>query len=152
MALDRRAASAAVVVVAMCVSVAPGPSAQQAEYTNNFKFNRGLMLPGTVWSDGEVSAPLDKLVVKGTVSDQSGALVAGANVEVKPVDGASWKLELAGLIGDKRPWTLRQIYDLPEQEIIVRHICVEGWDYIGQWSGVSLRHFLERIGADLTAR
>jgi hypothetical protein len=39
-----------------------------------------------------------------------------------------------------------------EQEIIIKHICVEGWDYIGQWSGVSLRHFLERIGADLTAK
>ena len=25
--------------------------------------------------------------------------------DVKPVDGATWKLELAGLIGDKRPWT-----------------------------------------------
>src|SRR3569832_2398006 len=24
--------------------------------------------------------------------------------DVKPVDGASWKLELAGLIQDKRPW------------------------------------------------
>src|SRR3984957_14685860 len=50
--------------------------------------------------------------------------------EVKPVDGASWKLELAGRIGDKRPWTAQQIYQLPEQEIIIRHICVEGWDYI----------------------
>ena len=65
---------------------------------------------------------------------------------------ANWKLELSGLIEDKRPWTARQIYELPEQEIIVRHICVEGWDYIGQWSGVNLRHFLQRIGADLTAK
>lgn len=44
--------------------------------------------------------------------------------DLVPVDGSTWKLELAGLIGDKRPWTLRQIYDLPEQEIIIRHICV----------------------------
>lgn len=72
--------------------------------------------------------------------------------EVKPVDGATWKLELAGLIQDKRPWTAQQIYQLPEQEWIYRHICVEGWDYIGQWSGVNFRHFLERIGADLTAK
>jgi DMSO/TMAO reductase YedYZ molybdopterin-dependent catalytic subunit len=41
---------------------------------------------------------------------------------------------------------------LPEEEWIIRHICVEGWDYIGQWSGVNLRHFLERIGADLKAK
>jgi DMSO/TMAO reductase YedYZ molybdopterin-dependent catalytic subunit len=72
--------------------------------------------------------------------------------DVKPVDGASWGLELAGRIADKRPWTARQIYELPAQEIIIRHICVEGWDYIGQWSGPNLRNFLERVGADLTAR
>jgi DMSO/TMAO reductase YedYZ molybdopterin-dependent catalytic subunit len=72
--------------------------------------------------------------------------------EVKPVDGATWKLELAGAIEDKRPWTAQQLYELPEQEWIIRHICVEGWDYIGQWSGVNLRHFLERVGADLKAK
>ena len=72
--------------------------------------------------------------------------------DVKPVDAGSWKLELAGLIKDKRPWTAGQLSELPEQELIIRHICVEGWDYIGQWSGVNLRYFLERIGADLTAR
>jgi DMSO/TMAO reductase YedYZ molybdopterin-dependent catalytic subunit len=72
--------------------------------------------------------------------------------EVKPVDGAAWKLELAGLIQDKRSWTAQQFAELPEQEWIVRHICVEGWDYIGQWSGVNFRHFLERVGADLKAK
>jgi DMSO/TMAO reductase YedYZ molybdopterin-dependent catalytic subunit len=72
--------------------------------------------------------------------------------DVKPVDGATWKLELAGLIKDKGPWRLRQIYQLPEQELIIRHICVEGWDYIGQWSGPNLGAFLARVGADLTAK
>jgi DMSO/TMAO reductase YedYZ molybdopterin-dependent catalytic subunit len=72
--------------------------------------------------------------------------------DVKPVDGKTWKLELAGLIQDKRPWTAQQINALPQQEWIIRHICVEGWDYIGQWSGVNLRTFLERVGADLTAK
>jgi DMSO/TMAO reductase YedYZ molybdopterin-dependent catalytic subunit len=72
--------------------------------------------------------------------------------DVQPVDVASWKLELSGLVADKRPWTAQQICELPEQEWIIRHICVEGWDYIGQWSGVNLRHFLERVGADLKAK
>jgi DMSO/TMAO reductase YedYZ molybdopterin-dependent catalytic subunit len=72
--------------------------------------------------------------------------------DVKPVDGSTWKFELAGRIENKRPWTAQDIYALPEQEMIVRHICVEGWDYIGQWSGVNLRLFLERIGADLSAK
>jgi DMSO/TMAO reductase YedYZ molybdopterin-dependent catalytic subunit len=72
--------------------------------------------------------------------------------EVKPVNGATWKLELAGRIADKQSWNTQQFAELPEQEWIIRHICVEGWDYIGQWSGVNLRHFLERIGADLKAK
>ncbi len=72
--------------------------------------------------------------------------------EVAPVDGASWKLELSGRIENKQSWTAQQIYELPEQEVIYRHICVEGWDYIGQWSGPNLKQFLERIGADLSAK
>jgi DMSO/TMAO reductase YedYZ molybdopterin-dependent catalytic subunit len=72
--------------------------------------------------------------------------------DVKPVDGKTWKLEIAGLVDSKASWTSEQIRQLPEQEIIVRHICVEGWDYIGQWSGVNLRRFLQRIGADTRAR
>jgi DMSO/TMAO reductase YedYZ molybdopterin-dependent catalytic subunit len=72
--------------------------------------------------------------------------------DLEPIDLRTWKLELSGLIADKRPWTLDQIYALPEQEIIIKHICVEGWDYIGQWSGPSLRRFLTLIGADLTAK
>ena len=71
---------------------------------------------------------------------------------VKPVDAGTWRLELGGLIGDKRPWTARQVAELAEQEVIIRHICVEGWDYIGQWSGPNLRLFLERVGADLSAK
>ena len=72
--------------------------------------------------------------------------------DVKPVNGDTWRLELAGLIEDKRPWTRQQMAELPEKEVIIRHICVEGWDYIGQWSGVPMRTFLERVGADLRAK
>lgn len=72
--------------------------------------------------------------------------------DVKPVDSKSWKLEIAGLADNKSSWTAEQIGRLPEQEVIVRHICVEGWDYIGQWSGVSLKQFLQRIGADTKAK
>ena len=72
--------------------------------------------------------------------------------KLKPVDGATWRLELAGLIADKQPWTLEQLASLPQRDEVIRHVCVEGWDYIGQWGGVPLRAFLERVGADLSAR
>ena len=41
---------------------------------------------------------------------------------------------------------------LPQQAQITRHICIEGWSQIGQWSGVPLGTFLRRVGADLSAR
>ncbi len=73
-------------------------------------------------------------------------------MHVQPVDGANWKLELGGLIADKRPWTLKQMAALPQRDMVIRHVCVEGWDYIGEWSGVPLGDFLKRVGADLRAK
>jgi DMSO/TMAO reductase YedYZ molybdopterin-dependent catalytic subunit len=72
--------------------------------------------------------------------------------EVRPVDVSTWRLEFAGLIADKRPWALDEIYAVPQQEVIIKHVCVEGWEYIGQWSGPNLRRFLTQVGADLTAK
>ncbi len=72
--------------------------------------------------------------------------------DVKPVDPRTWTLSLAGLIRDRKPWTADDMAGLPEQELIVRHVCVEGWDYVGQWSGPNFRSFLERVGADLSAK
>ena len=71
--------------------------------------------------------------------------------QVKPVDPTTWKLQLGGLVRDRAPWDLRQLNALPQVTQITRHVCVEGWDYIGKWSGVSLRQFLELVGADLNA-
>jgi DMSO/TMAO reductase YedYZ molybdopterin-dependent catalytic subunit len=118
---------------------------------------QALMRAVSSWNDGVQAAIFRPNHLAPTFSESQVVKPPRFNAyyeieDVKPVDGATWKLELTGLISDKRPWTAQQIYDLPEQELIVRHICVEGWDYIGQWSGVNFRQFLERIGADLTAR
>jgi DMSO/TMAO reductase YedYZ molybdopterin-dependent catalytic subunit len=72
--------------------------------------------------------------------------------EVRTVDAASYKLEISGLVREKKPWTLPELYALPQVSQITRHICVEGWSAIGKWSGVRFSEFLQRIGADLTAR
>jgi DMSO/TMAO reductase YedYZ molybdopterin-dependent catalytic subunit len=73
-------------------------------------------------------------------------------MDVKPVNGADWRLEVSGLVSDKHPWTLQELDALPQRSMVIKHICVEGWSYIGGWSGVPLRTFLERVGADLRAR
>jgi len=73
--------------------------------------------------------------------------------EAPAVDAASYKLELGGLVRDKKPWTLPELYGLqPQISQVTRHICVEGWSAIGKWSGVRFGDFLKRIGADLTAK
>ncbi len=72
--------------------------------------------------------------------------------DVKPVDGSRWTLEVAGLVADKRPWTVADLRALPQTDMVIRHVCVEGWDYIGEWSGPTLRGLLERVGADLRAK
>ena len=68
------------------------------------------------------------------------------------VDGASYKLEVGGLIDNKAPWTLDKLYALPQVSQITRHVCVEGWSAIGSWQGVRLSEFLKRIGADTRAK
>ena len=75
-----------------------------------------------------------------------------AESEVPAIDGARWRLEVGGLVADRRMWSLAELRALPQAEQTTRHICVEGWSAIGKWAGVPCAHFLRRIGADLSAR
>lgn len=68
------------------------------------------------------------------------------------IDGTDYKLEVSGLVQNKKSWTLTELYKLPEVKQITRHICVEGWSAIGSWSGTPLRDFLTLIGADTKAK
>lgn len=72
--------------------------------------------------------------------------------EVRIVDGDAWRLELSGLVADRKPWTLAELRAMPQQSQVTRHICVEGWSAIGKWGGVPFAHFLRRVGADLSAK
>lgn len=72
--------------------------------------------------------------------------------EVPEIDASDYRLELAGLIRERRPWSLPELYALPQVSQVTRHVCVEGWSAIGKWSGTPFRTFLERIGADTTAK
>nr|WP_322403869.1 molybdopterin-dependent oxidoreductase [Massilia sp. Gc5] len=72
--------------------------------------------------------------------------------EVRVVDGDAWRLELSGLIADRKPWTLAELRAMPQQSQVTRHICVEGWSAIGKWGGVPFSYFLRRVGADLGAK
>jgi DMSO/TMAO reductase YedYZ molybdopterin-dependent catalytic subunit len=72
--------------------------------------------------------------------------------EVPEIDGDSFRLDVRGLVADKRQWSLTQLHALPQIDQVTRHICVEGWSAIGKWGGVSFSNFLRRVGADLSAK
>jgi DMSO/TMAO reductase YedYZ molybdopterin-dependent catalytic subunit len=72
--------------------------------------------------------------------------------EVRRVDGAGFRLEVGGLVADRRSWTLDALRALPQVDQVTRHICVEGWSAIGKWGGVPFAGFLRRVGADTSAK
>ncbi len=72
--------------------------------------------------------------------------------EAPDIDGDKYRLEIGGLVDDKKPWTLSELYRLPEVSQITRLVCVEGWSAIGSWQGVKLSDFLKLIGADTRAK
>ncbi|MCP3022089.1 molybdopterin-dependent oxidoreductase [Cupriavidus basilensis] len=72
--------------------------------------------------------------------------------EVPEVDGADFRLEVGGMVAHKDPWTLEQLYALPQTSQVTRHICVEGWSAIGKWGGTPFSEFLHRVGADTSAK
>jgi DMSO/TMAO reductase YedYZ molybdopterin-dependent catalytic subunit len=72
--------------------------------------------------------------------------------EAPEVDGDSYRLEIGGMVDNRKPWSLKDLYALPQETQITRHVCVEGWSAIGSWTGARLSDFLQRIGADTRAK
>lgn len=68
------------------------------------------------------------------------------------VEQATYRLEVTGLVADKRSWRLEELQAMAQTDQITRHICVEGWSAIGRWGGVRFSDFLKRVGADTGAR
>jgi DMSO/TMAO reductase YedYZ molybdopterin-dependent catalytic subunit len=72
--------------------------------------------------------------------------------QVPDIDVASYRLRVKGLATGKREWTLDELTGLARTNQITRLICIEGWSAIGKWGGTPLASFLQRAGADLTAK
>jgi DMSO/TMAO reductase YedYZ molybdopterin-dependent catalytic subunit len=72
--------------------------------------------------------------------------------EAPEVDGKDYQFKVGGLVDNKKSWTLEELYKLPQEKQITRHVCVEGWSAIGSWTGTPLRDFLKLVGADTRAK
>ena len=68
------------------------------------------------------------------------------------VDLERWTLTVEGLVQHPGEYKLSQIQALPKITQNTRHVCVEGWDVIGNFGGARASDFLRLIGADTSAR
>jgi len=78
--------------------------------------------------------------------------INGYDVDDPGVDFDAWSLTVTGSVQKPGDYRLDQFRALPKVTQNTRHVCVEGWDVIGNFGGVRLADFLNMIGADPTAR
>ena len=56
----------------------------------------------------------------------------------------SWRLRIGGLVSRPLELSLAELRTLPSRTQITMHSCVDGWNAIGQWTGVPLGGLLTR--------
>jgi DMSO/TMAO reductase YedYZ molybdopterin-dependent catalytic subunit len=100
-------------------------------------FRRGHLAP--TFTDAEVT-PLNQFPINDYDVDDPG------------VDVERWTLNVGGAVEKPGDYSLPQLQALPKITQNTRHVCVEGWDVIGNFAGARLSDFLKIIGADTTAR
>jgi len=120
-------------------------------------FREGLLKTGLSWTDSAAGAFFspDRLAQTFSKSELT-------PIEQFPInsysdynpenDLASWSLIVEGMVTKPGQYTLDQIKALPRQSQNVKHICIEGWDVIGNFGGARLSDFLQMVGADPAAR
>ena len=72
--------------------------------------------------------------------------------EAPDIDEDRYKLVVDGLVASKQPWTLDQLYALPQETQITRLDLRRGLERHRQMDRCAAKEFLTRIGADLTAK
>jgi len=100
-------------------------------------FLRGHLAP--TFSDSEIT-PFNKFPINDYDVDDPG------------VDLEHWNLTVKGAVQKPGDYALAQVQALPKVSQNTRHVCVEGWDVIGNFGGARLSDFLKMIGADTSAR
>lgn len=62
------------------------------------------------------------------------------------LDPVAYRLRVEGLVSRPLALDLKDLAALPQQRVIMRHVCVEGWAAIVAWSGVRLADVLSLAG------
>jgi DMSO/TMAO reductase YedYZ molybdopterin-dependent catalytic subunit len=120
-------------------------------------FNERLLRTGLSWTDRAAQSFFSPDRLAETFSNHELTPIAQFPInsysDYNPEnDLDSWTLIVEGMVARPGQYTLDQIKALPKQSQNVKHICIEGWDVIGNFAGARLSDFLQMVGADPAAR
>ncbi|QSJ18596.1 molybdopterin-dependent oxidoreductase [Nostoc sp. UHCC 0702] len=103
---------------------------------------------------GKLSEPLNqkfetlifnpqKLVPEFTLSEiEPKALIVNSFRYTPIIDKEKYRLIVDGEVNNPLSLSMAEIQALPLTSMIIRHVCVEGWAAIVQWSGVRLQEII----------
>ena len=114
-----------------------GNGQRLSDAASGWLFRSGHLAP--TYGDRDVT-PFDRYPLNSYLADDPG------------VDLEGWRLKVSGLVSHEAEYTLDAIKALPKVVQNTKHVCVEGWDVIGNYGGVRAADFLDHVGADPRAR
>lgn len=109
------------------------------------------------------NAALERRLVRHTSMDHGspGAAIAGDDFpsyhisDVVPVWDTAvrgiWRLEIGGMVAKPMSLTLEDLMRLPRRTHRVNHFCVEGWNAVAEFSGVTVRELAALVRPDPAA-
>ncbi|HKB13304.1 MAG TPA: molybdopterin-dependent oxidoreductase [Vicinamibacterales bacterium] len=68
------------------------------------------------------------------------------------IDLEDWRLEISGRVERPGAYTLDDLRRLRKVTQNTRHLCIEGWDVVGNFAGAAVGEFLDQVGAAAGAR
>jgi DMSO/TMAO reductase YedYZ molybdopterin-dependent catalytic subunit len=68
------------------------------------------------------------------------------------IDFDHWTLKVTGRVREPGAYSMERVRSLARVTQNTRHVCVEGWDAIGNFGGARLSDFLDLVGAAPDAR
>ncbi len=65
---------------------------------------------------------------------------------------ADYRLRVGGLVENPKTFSYAEIKEMPKQEQITEHFCIQGWSGVAKWGGVPMRHILDIVKPTAEAR
>lgn len=99
--------------------------------------------PGTQYTEKDISP---YFWVNGTLpdSDEYHALQRGNFV--------NYRLSVGGLVSNPQEFSYAQLKEMPKQEQITKHFCIQGWSGVAKWGGVPMRYIIDVVKPKPEAR